>query len=159
MFAEIVLINYARPLKARAAARKMVGPYRWRPAGPHRGAHPGVGFYSATGDMLKMDSHGSSLRLRLEDANAHISGRLSHTSGYFCDADGHGDTLKPIIARLPRGRGFLAGWTMGEGMCATLDGHIYADEHDAALAAHGEAESAAEAQRERDADDDDGEFR
>lgn len=84
MFSEITMIDYARPLKARAEARKTCGPYRWKPATPGKG------------------------------------------------------------------RGFLAGWTMGPGMCASLDAYIYKAPEDAAHAAHSMAESDAEKNREAD---------
>lgn len=136
MFAEITLIDYQRPLRDRLESRKHCGPYRWRPNTKNNG----IGFYqSSTG--LAMDSHGSALRLRLEECpSAYPRGIAS----YDCGAD---QEMIPIIARLPRSRGFLAGWTMGQGMCASLGNTIYDSEEDAHLAAHGEAESAAEAER------------
>lgn len=138
MFREIVMIDYGRPLEARLASRKYCGPYRWTPAAPGTGR----GFYSGS-SALDMDSHGSSFRLRLEDANDHIRGRRNQIRGYYCDPDCT-DTLQPIIARLPRGRGFLAGWTMGAGMCASLEGDIYPDAGSAASAAHCVARDVAE---------------
>ena len=142
MFREIVMIDHGRPLAARLASRKYCGPYRWAPAAPGTGR----GFYSGS-SALDMDSHGSSFRLRLEDANDHIRDRRNQIRGYYCDSDCT-DTLQPIIARLPRGRGFLAGWTMGARMCASLEGYIYPDAESAASAAHCVAEYAAERERE-----------
>lgn len=145
MFNEIVLIDHKRPLAERAKARKSVGPYRWRPSKPNNGR----GFYQSS-HGLAMDRAGSSINLRLEEANDHLRGsRLSHISGYYCDPYGDGDTLQPIIARLPHGRGFLAGWTMGAGMCAALDSEIWETEEEAARAAHDMAERDAERERER----------
>ncbi len=145
MFSEITMIDYRRPLAARREARKHVGPYRWRPAKPGTGR----GFYQASGGLY-MDRHGSPLYLRIEEANDHLRGsRLSQTTGYYADPFGDGDTLQPIIARLPHGRGFLAGWTMGRGMCAALGGHIWSDPEEAARAAHDMADR--DAERERDA--------
>jgi len=144
MFQEITLINYRRPLKDRARARGFVGPYKWTPSQPGKGR----GFYQSSKGLF-MDSHGSSIDLRIEEANDHLSGsRLSHTTGYFCNRDSEGETLQPIIARLPRSRGFLAGWTMGQGMCASLDATIYEDIESAARAAHSMAEYNAEKSRE-----------
>lgn len=142
IFNEITLIDYKRPLQARKEARKVVGPYRWTPTAPGNGR----GFYMATD--LTMAPHGAGIDLRLEDANDHLSGR--YPTAYWTSEDGTGDKIKPIIARLPRGRGFLAGWTMGRGMCASLDGSIYPNEEDAARAAHSEAESASEDAIEHD---------
>lgn len=142
MFREIVMIDYGRPLAARLASRKYCGPYRWTPAAPGKGR----GFYSGS-SALDIDSHGSSFRLRIEDANDHIRYRRNQIRGYYCDPECI-DTLQPIIARLPRGRGFLAGWTMGAGMCASLEKDIYPDAESAAGAAHCAAEYAAERERE-----------
>lgn len=150
MFAEITLINYSRPLAERAKARKTVGPYRWTPAK----AGGGRAFYQAP-NALRMDPRGSSLDLRLSYANEHLSGRLSRTTGYYADACGI-DTIKPIIARLPHSRGFLAGWTMGEGMCAALDSDIHDSEEEAAMAAHDMAERDAEKSRESEEEEDEG---
>ncbi len=153
MFNEIVMIDYKRPLRERAKNRKVCGPYRWRPANPNTGR----GFYQSSNGLF-MDPRGSSLDLRLEDANDHLKGlRLGYIDGYYTD-DFQCDTLQPIIARLPHGRGFLAGWTMGRGMCASLDNTIYETEQDAAHAAHSMAEHDAEAERERnDTEDEDSE--
>lgn len=139
MFTEIVLINYRRPLSERAKARKTVGPYRWRPSTPGTGR----GFYQSGRSLECGDS---TFSLRLGWANDHLGGRWP--SGYYCDSEGEGDTLQPIIARLPHGRGFLAGWTMGESMAACVAGDIYPDPEDAARAAHDMAEQDAEANRE-----------
>jgi hypothetical protein len=108
----------------------------------------GRGFYQAS-DGLRCDPNGSTFDLRLESANDHLSGRLSHTDGYYCDSF-QGDTLQPIIARLPHGRGFLAGWTMGRGMCASIDADIYRDAESAAFAAHSKADSDAERSRDEE---------
>ncbi len=151
MFAQITMIDYARPLAERAKARKTCGPYTWAPAKPGNGR----GFYQSS-KGLYMDRHGSSLDLRLEEANDHLRGtRLAFTTGYYCDEFGD-DTLQPIVARLPSRRGFLAGWTMGRGMCASLDSHIWETIEDAARAAHDEAAYWAEENRRSNmADDED----
>lgn len=146
MTTAIVMIDYRRSLAERAKARKFCGPYRWTPTtAPSKGR----GFYQSRHGLF-MDPAGSSFTLRLEEANDHLPGR--NASGYFVD-DYCGDTLQPIIARLPNRRGFLAGWTMGAGMCATLDADIHADAESAAYAAHSIAEADAEAERDRQADD------
>lgn len=142
MFTEITMINYTRPPAERAKARKFCGPYKWRPSQPGKGR----GFYQSS-QYLEMDGPGSSFALRLDYANTHAPGySYSRPTGYFCDQHGD-DKLTPIIARLPRGRGFLAGWTMGRGMCAALAPDIYHDIEDAALAAYNEAENDAERMR------------
>jgi len=50
--------------------------------------------------------------------------------------------------RLPHNRGFLAGWSIGEGMISEIEYTIYDDERDAALAADSIAEEVAERERE-----------
>lgn len=101
----------------------------------------GIGFY--------LDSDGMP-GLRWQWADDIVS-RLP--SGYYCDR--HGDqTIRGVVFRLPRGRGFLAGWSMGEGMASSLDFDIFDSAEDAARAADSMAESAAEAEREASQDDD-----
>lgn len=151
MFAEIILIDFAAPLAKRKDSRRFVGPYRWTPSEPGKGR----GFYCGSSET-ETARHGAGFRLRLDLANDHLSGsRLSNINGYFCDHDGDGDTLRPIVARLPRSRGFLAGWTMGSGMCASLENYIYADAESAARAAHDMAEYDAERNRESSEEDED----
>ena len=144
MFEKIILRDLSIPL----AKRKGHSPYYWCPSPSAKG---GIGFYSSSQDALAMDRAGSPVNLRLEWANVHLHhSRLSHTTGYYADPYGDGDTLQPIIARLPRGRGFLAGWTMGAGMCGTLEPEIYSEERDAAYAAHSIAENVAEDECDRE---------
>lgn len=151
--------DFSRPMPERLKSREYTGPYYWTPTKPGTGR----GFYQSS-KGLYCDKAGSTFDLRLEDANDHLgSSRLSQINGYYCDEDGDGETLQPIIARLPRKRGFLAGWTMGRGMCASLDSTIWETEEDAARAAHDLAESDAEKNRDANAadcdesDDSDGE--
>jgi hypothetical protein len=141
--------DFSRPLRKRFEQRQYTGPYYWSPSKPGTRR----GFYQAS-HGLACDKAGSSFNLRLELANDHLWGsRLRFINGYYADRD-HGDTLTPIVARLPHGRGFLAGWTMGAGMCAALDSDIYETIEDAARAAHDIAESDANDACERDEDDD-----
>lgn len=140
MFKEITMIDFRKPLAQRK--RKHTGPYRWKPAKPNTGR----GFYSSSRDMLEMDKAGSTFRLRLEDANDHITGRLSRVTGYYAD-DFQDFTFHPVIARLPRQRGFLAGYSAGAGMCAALNATIYETAEDAAYAAHSMAEYEADENR------------
>lgn len=116
-------------LKERAEMRKVCGPYQWTPSEPGKGR----GFYQSSKGLRMGDS---TFKLRLESANDSLSGRLSMIDGYFTDEDCSSDTLKPIIARLNHNRGFLAGWTMGKGMCASLDADVYETAEEAAMAAH-----------------------
>ena len=50
--------------------------------------------------------------------------------------------------RLPNNRGFLAGWSMGEGMISEIEYVIYDNEREAAWAADSLAEKTAEKERE-----------
>lgn len=142
MFDCIILHDYSRPMAERAKSRKSAGPYRWTPSK----AGQGRGFYS--GQDCQPATHGAGFRLRLEAANNHLSGRIASTIGYYCDEGPSGESLMPIVARLPRGRGFLAGWTMGAGMCGALGPDVWPDAVGAANEAHRMAERDAEASRE-----------
>lgn len=138
--------DFSVPMAKRLKSREHVGPYYWSPTEPGKGR----GFYQSSKGLF-CDKSGSTFDLRLEEANDHLRGsRLAQINGYFCDEDGEGDTLKPIVARLPHGRGYLAGWTMGRGMAASLDcSCIWDDIEDAARAAHDLAESDADDSREK----------
>ena len=71
---------------------------------------------------------------------------IRHT-GWFCD--NFQDTkIRGIVMQLPRGRGFLAGWSMGESMVSEIEYQIYDDAVDAAWAADSIAECVAERERE-----------
>jgi hypothetical protein len=138
--------DFAKPLAKRLASREYTGPYYWTPSKPGTGR----GFYQSSRGLACGDS---TFSLRLELANDHITGRVANTTAYWCDEDGS-TTLTPIIARLPHGRGFLAGWTMGKGMAACVDADIHANPSDAAYAAHDMAECDAGKERDRDQEDD-----
>lgn len=132
------LHDFNVPLRERAASRKHVGPYHWAPSKPGAGR----GFYmeSGPGD-LECARHGSGFRLRV------IEGERSF--GF----NGFGEDYQPIVLRLPRGRGFLAGATMGAGMCAHFEPELYADAREAMRAAEDEAERSANRQAEFEAEE------
>lgn len=136
-FSEIKMIDYSRSLAERREARRFCGPYTWQPSR----AGSGRGFYMGS-DGASCDPRGSTFRLRLEEVPANRRG----VCGYFADPDA--DSFKPIIARLPHGRGYLAGWTLGAGMCAELEPELHADEREARHAAHDAAERAADREAE-----------
>ncbi|WP_155986686.1 hypothetical protein [Thioalkalivibrio sp. ALE23] len=69
-------------------------------------------------------------------------------TGWFTDPGEEDETIRGIVMRLPHGRGFLAGWSMGEGMPSVFDKEIHHDETDAAHAADNMSERAAERARE-----------
>lgn len=132
----------SRPIAQRLESRRRVfcGEYFHAPKPITRGAHPGRGFYL---DQLAANG------LRFEWCDCVPGSNIRH-SGWYCNDSG--DKIAGIVARLPRGRGFLAGWSVGEGRASELDGCIYADAIDAARAADGMAERAAENQREYEAE-------
>lgn len=72
--------------------------------------------------------------------------RIDHT-GWFTD-DQQDQSMRGIVLRLPHGRGFLAGASMGEGMSTWIEPTVYGQECDAARAADRIAELAAEKKRE-----------
>jgi hypothetical protein len=151
MFETVTMLDYRRPLAERLKARKSCGPYTWR---PRDAKADGIGFYCASkcgaGHDLEMDSRGSVCRLRLQWANDALprGSRLARINGYYCD-EFQDSTMTPIVALLPHGRGFLAGWTMGSGMAASLcTSYIWETIEEAAVAAHDEAERAADRERE-----------
>ena len=123
-------------LKKRRGKNRVCGPYyiaRQLITGPH----PGEAFY--------LDSDfAPGLRWQWCDD---VTNRINHT-GWFTDEYGDGDKIRGIVFRLPRSRGFLAGWSMGEGRITKLDCTIYDDEIDAAYAADSMAEYVAEQERD-----------
>lgn len=144
MFAEIVMLDHRRSLAERRRSRRTCGPYRWRPCPPNSGR----GFYVSSHDPAAMDEAGSSFRLRFGPARAHWAGAQSWRGGFGLDA------WTPIVARFNHGRGFLAGASLGRGMCAFIDRAIFDDPVDAAFAADDAAREAADADAEADQVDD-----
>jgi len=120
----------------KAKAPSFCGPYYSAPKPAGRGH--GISFY--------LDSDFAP-GLRWEWCDQVEGVRIRHT-GWFTDEHGDTDTIRGLVMRLPKGRGFLAGWSMGSGMASAVDCEIYADASDAAYAADCLAERAAE--RERD---------
>lgn len=123
-------------LQSRLAKRKnrCTGPYYAAPT-PNQ---PGAFFYLDSDFMPG---------LRWQWADEVEGARITHT-GWWSDPHGDGDRIRGIVFRLPKGRGFLAGWSMGESMASELSTRIYADEVAAAYAADSDAESTAESERE-----------
>lgn len=121
-------------VEARRPGRAMCSDYYSAPTPNNR---EGRGFYLRSSDALG---------LRWQYADDIVS-RLS--SGYDCDGFYEGNTMRGIVLRLPRGRGFLAGWTMGEGMASSVDySPIFDNPEDAAFCADSMAENAAFNERE-----------
>lgn len=137
---EIVLHDTRKSLATRLRDRKYVGPYHWVPVKPGTGRS----FYQDS-NALECDRQ-STFDLRLRTADQYLDSRFRRPTAYFTDLEGI-DSIAPIVALLPHGRGYLAGWTMGEGMLASLAPEIHRTAKDAALAAHDQAERDAERMR------------
>lgn len=73
--------------------------------------------------------------------------RIDHT-GWYSDEHGISDKIRGIVMRLPHGRGFLAGWSMGENMASSVSYRVYSDIFDCAHDADRMAEKVAEHERE-----------
>jgi len=79
-----------------------------------------------------------------------IVSRINH-KGWYSD-EWQQDTIRGLVMRLPNNRGFLAGWSMGEGMSSFVGYDVFLDEVDAAQCADSMAENAAEREREYQAE-------
>ena len=121
-----------------ARENKACGPYYHAPKPITGGTHPGRGGYHSREGI-------AGLR-RVEYADE-ISGAGIRRRGWFCDEFG-GETIRGIVVCLTHGR-MLAGWSMGEGMCASIEcDEVFTDEIEAAQRANELAESAAKSERE-----------
>lgn len=112
------------------------------------------GYYSAPrpgskGYMCYLDSDFSGPARRWQWCDEVSGARIGHT-GWFCDEDcSDNSKIRGIVVRLNKGKGFLIGWSMGEGMATNIEtDYIYDDEYSAAQAADDCAKYAAEQERE-----------
>lgn len=112
--------NGPESMRKRANLRQCCGPSYRKPTPNNRN---GWGFYLGSNDLFE---------LREE----------CRTESYGFNE--FGDAMQGIVYRLPKGRGFLAGYTMGEHMASGLDAHIWDDLDDAIRAANDEAHRMAE---------------
>lgn len=114
-------------LRKRRDERAVCGPYYVSPT-PNSKAR-GIGFYASDdAGTLTMGDGGTLLR-------------VEYTGAEYSTSDGEA-TFYGIVARLPKSRGFLAGWTMGPGMASSLDTKSFDSFHDAQTAADCLTESA-----------------
>ncbi len=113
-------------LESRRPGRAMCSDYYHAPRPNNR---DGWGFY--------LDSDGPVTGLRYELVGPE----------FYADDDGS-TTMQGIVLRLPRGRGFLAGWTMGRHMASSCEAQIFSDPDDAAACAKSWARDAEERERE-----------
>ena len=146
IFSSISLHDFSAPLSRRVIRRKTTGPYQFFPT--NAGRTQFRGFYSSLRSPLVMDRAGSPIRLRLEFANDWLPRHPRFPVGYRASSDEFSDLYQPIIARLPHGRGYLAGWTLGAGMLGTLESRIYSSLEEAAWSAHELAGDQADEDRE-----------
>lgn len=136
--------DYSTPIKERHSGP--CGPYMFTRQPTRTGRCEGFGGYLGHGEI----NDGSMVRLRIALAGDVV--RLEHT-GWYCDQF-QDQTMCGIVARLPRSRGFLAGWTMGVGMCCSFDGRVHETIEEAARAADEEARIGAEREREHQEEQD-----
>lgn len=97
--------------------------------------------------------------LRWEWADEIDGVRIGHY-GWFTDDDGtNGEAIRGLVMRLPKSRGFIAGWSMGEHMASSVEYAVWDNEANAARHADRLAEIAAEHERdyrrEQEEEDDD----
>lgn len=118
--------------------KRACGPYyRDKPA-----ANPRQMFFYLDSDFMP--------GLRWDWCDEVRSARITHT-GWFTNQF-QDDKIRGVVFMLPRGRGFLAGWSMGKGMASSLDYDIWDDITEAARDADRQAQRVAEAEQERNAD-------
>lgn len=118
----------ADALRRKREQRKYTGGYYHAPKPDNRS---GIGFYDGP------SGNGRSFEMRIERTG----------DSYYCDPDGHQE-MHAIIVRLNHGRGFLVGWSMGDGMAASIDSDIFTDEDDARRVANTRCQDAATAECE-----------
>jgi hypothetical protein len=138
----VICYDYNKPIKERHSGP--CGPYYFTRRPPRRKGEKFEGFSGYLSKDGTEVNEGSFVRLRVKKASDIIS--LRH-SGWYCDPF-QDQTIYGVVAILPRSRGYLAGWSMGEGMITSFAGYIYDDMESAAHAADQEAQSAAERERE-----------
>jgi hypothetical protein len=130
----------AKAKRLAEAKAKSCGPYYHAPTPNGKG---GTAFYLESDGPVR-------LRWQWADKVEGVGRAINHT-GWFTDEFGDGDKIRGIVFRLPRSRGFLIGWSMGEGMATAMEPEIYETTREAAIAADGLAETVAETERENEA--------
>lgn len=111
------------------------GPYYHAPRPRKGGVDNSTSFYLES-EFMPL------LRWRWADEVADLRHR-----GWYCDE--YGDiVLRGLVMRLPRQRGFIAGYSMGVGMISDVEYTIFGSEREAARYADGLAEIVADRERE-----------
>jgi hypothetical protein len=118
----------------RTHGKRTCGPYYRTEPSPN----PRVGFFYLDSDFMP--------GLRWEWADEVEGAHVNHT-GWYCD-EFQDSKIRGLVMRLPRSRGFIAGWSMGEQMASNLDYTVSDNAVDAARDADRMAERAAEDERE-----------
>jgi hypothetical protein len=125
-----MLPRKSRQERVRAHTAPMTGPYYVSP----KPNETGLSFYLGSDFAPK-------LRWKWADV---ANTRIDHT-GWYTSYNGDGNKIRGIIMQLPKGRGFIAGWSMGEGWASMVDtSSIYESAEAAAYQADSLAEKAAE---------------
>jgi hypothetical protein len=145
MFEKIAIIDYNRPIKKR---HQFGGHYYIPSHVPFR--DDGWSTY----ETQHSDETGDRFRLRISAANNHLQNypNLRRIDFYRPGIDSE-DEYTPVVFRLPKSRGFLAGYTLGHGMLCCLSAILYDDAEEAAYAAHQEAEHYADVNAQEYDDD------
>ena len=114
-----------KALRAKWKGRQFTGGYFHKPP-PN--SKVGKGFY-----LERTGKVGAGQPFSRWDWADEVCSTVAHT-GWFSDEYGYSEKIRGLIAYLPHGR-FLAGWSMGVGMCAEVDGELFTDKFEAAQAA------------------------
>jgi hypothetical protein len=85
--------------------------------------------------------------LRWEWADKIELANVKH-AGWYSDPEGIAELIRGVVFRLPKGRGFMPGWSMGEGCASCLERVVYESRIMCAYAADELARIAAEKERE-----------
>lgn len=126
--------------------RPVVGPYYHQPA-PLKAGDNGKSFYLESDFMPGLRWSWCDEIPGDWDENE-CPPNIKHT-GWFIDMD-QLETVRGIVFKLPGNRGFLAGWSMGEGMASGIESFIYSDINSAGYAADSIAEHIADSNREQE---------
>lgn len=143
-FAGLTFPKYAWTLPKGSTAQRLsrakqscCGPYY---GSPRPNQSKGACFYLECDFMPR-------LRWKWADDCKDVRRAIDH-KGWYCDRY-QDQTIRGIVMRLPKNRGFLAGWSMGQSMASEIGSEIHETEREAALAADREAELVAKKKRDR----------
>lgn len=97
------------------------------------------------GPTISVDSNRLTWCDEVEDSGIDHTGWFSDSEDEEGTADSDGDKLRGFIWKLAKNRGYIVGWSMGNGMCMSVDySSLYKDADEAARAADNFAKSDAE---------------